>query len=117
MLGPRRGSSVRVRVHAGVTWTCRTAGAPWAVRFRHTSVVDAVSGAIYVIGGYGTGTNYQDVWASTDGGARPDSVRVGTRGGTGWVLRDTAGVLEGCSRGTMGPQMVPTGYWGYLGGT
>jgi hypothetical protein len=41
-------------------------------------VVDAVSGAIYVIGGCsynGTGyTYYSDVWASTDGGARPDSV-------------------------------------------
>jgi hypothetical protein len=33
-------------------------------------VVDAVSGAIYVIGGYsGTTTFYKDVWASTDGGA------------------------------------------------
>jgi hypothetical protein len=37
-------------------------------------VVDA-AGAIYVIGGYGGGTYYQDVWASTDGGARPDYVR------------------------------------------
>ena len=36
-------------------------------------MVDA-TGAIYVIGGEGVGsytlTNYQDVWASTDGGAR-----------------------------------------------
>jgi hypothetical protein len=51
--------------------------APWAARLGHTTVVDAVSGAIYVIGGRSsTGTNY-DVWASTDGGARPDS-------GVGW---------------------------------
>jgi hypothetical protein len=42
--------------------------APWAARRFHTSVVDA-AGAIYVIGGLGT-TNYNDVWASTDGGAR-----------------------------------------------
>ncbi len=35
-------------------------------------MVDAISGAIYVIGGEGT-TNYKDVWASTDGGARPVS--------------------------------------------
>ena len=38
--------------------------APWAARRYHTSVVDA-AGAIYVIGGL-----YNDVWASTDGGAR-----------------------------------------------
>ena len=45
--------------------------APWAARRHHTSVVDAVSGAIYVIGGVGSGsTTYNDVWASTDGGAR-----------------------------------------------
>ncbi len=39
----------------------------------HTSVVDA-AGTIYVIGGIGdTAPDYfQDVWASTDGGARPD---------------------------------------------
>ncbi len=56
---------------AGVTWTCRTAKAAWAARYYHTTVVDA-AGAIYVIGGYsanGGGTWYQDVWASTDGGA------------------------------------------------
>ncbi len=34
-------------------------------------MVDA-AGAIYVIGGT---TPFQDVWASTDGGARPDSVQ------------------------------------------
>ncbi len=55
---------------AGVTWTSRTTSAPWDARYGHTSVVDAVSGAIYVIGGYsGTTTFYKDVWASTDGGA------------------------------------------------
>ena len=40
-------------------------------------MVDA-AGAIYVIGGWGTKpgyTLYNDVWASTDGGARPDFVR------------------------------------------
>jgi hypothetical protein len=54
-------------------------------------VIDG-AGAIYVIGGtdssfFGgiTGTYYQDVWASTDGGARLDYVG-GTIGGTGWVL-------------------------------
>jgi hypothetical protein len=72
---------------AGVLWTSRTASAPWAGRAGHTSVVDA-AGAIYVIGGgrYNA-TTYQDVWVSTDGGARPDSVRGGGRGGTWWVLR------------------------------
>ncbi len=53
--------------------------APWAGRSGHTTVVDA-AGTIYVIGGNGyngTYTAYNDVWASTDGGARPDS-------GVGW---------------------------------
>jgi hypothetical protein len=58
---------------AGVTWTCRTLTAGWAARGYHTSVIDA-AGAIYVIGGYdgvsGTFFNYQDVWVSTNGGAR-----------------------------------------------
>ncbi len=59
---------------AGVTWTNRTTSAPWGDRTDHTSVVDA-AGAIYVIGGSGGGTTYKDVWVSTDGGARADSVR------------------------------------------
>ncbi len=62
------GFRCRARSAAGVTWTCRTASAPWAARWFHTSVVDAVSGTIYVIGGQGD-TFYSDVWASTDGGA------------------------------------------------
>ncbi len=87
----------RVRA-AGVTWTSRTANAGWAARFGHTSVVDA-AGAIYVIGGtnyYGT-TNYKDVWASTDGGARPDSVgwSRGTRVGTWVILSGTEGYYRG----------------------
>ncbi len=57
--------------------------APWAARFGHTTVIDA-AGAIYVIGGSGSGdTVYNDVWASTDGGARSDS-------DVGW-----SGVLKG----------------------
>jgi hypothetical protein len=51
-------------------------------------VIDA-AGAIYVIGGWTGGfTFYQDVWASTDGGVRPDS------GGT----REYSRVLEGVLR-------------------
>jgi hypothetical protein len=75
------------------------ASAPWAARYGHTTVIDA-AGAIYVIGGY-DGTNcLNDVWVSTDGGARPNS-------GVGW-----SGVLEGVlqgeySRGSLG---VPTGF-------
>ncbi len=54
---------------AGVTWTLVIAKAPWAARGAHTSVIDA-AGAIYVIGGYGTGdTCYKDVCVSNDGGA------------------------------------------------
>jgi hypothetical protein len=44
-------------------------------------VVDA-AGAIYVIGGNGGGPDYNDVWASTDEGARPDSVKGGGPGDT-----------------------------------
>ncbi len=91
----------RARSAAGVTWTSRTANAPWEARASHTSVIDA-AGAIYVIGGQGydgtnEGSRFQDVWASTDG-ARPDLVRqgylVGTQGGTkGYrrVLRGSTG--------------------------
>jgi hypothetical protein len=76
---------------AGVTWTLVIASAPWAARRAHTSVIDA-AGTIYIIGGIGLGDTYfNDVWASTDGGARPDSVR-GVRGGTTGVT----GVL-GCT--------------------
>ncbi len=62
------GRVCRARLGAGVSWTSRTLAAPWAARQEHTSVVDA-DGAIYVIGGH-----FHDVWASTDGGVRPDSV-------------------------------------------
>ena len=42
-------------------------------------MVDA-AGAIYVIGGTSDSTTYfKDVWASTDGGARPDSVKEAGR--------------------------------------
>ncbi len=56
-------------------------------------MVDA-AGAIYVIGGYsynstGDHTYFNDVWASTDGGARTElsgGGRGGGGGGNGWVL-------------------------------
>ncbi len=76
---------------AGRTFTNRTLNAEWARRSGHTSVVDA-AGAIYVLGGWGRTDRYQDVWASTDGGARPDSVK-GMVGGLHQV--GTAGVLRG----------------------
>ena len=53
---------------AGATWKLLIASAPWAARAGHTSVIDA-AGAIYVIGGVGSGSTYfNDVWGSTDGG-------------------------------------------------
>jgi hypothetical protein len=77
---------------------CRTAKAQWAARQSHTSVVDA-AGAIYVIGGefgYGNGfTDFNDVWASADGGARPDSVGGGRRELEG----DTPGGTRGGTQG------------------
>ena len=87
---------------AGVTWTCRTANAEWAARYLHTSVVDA-AGAIYVIGGTTSGPDLQDVWASTDGGARAGLGRGGGGGYTGWVLLGVLQrVLQGVLRGTKG---------------
>ncbi len=50
-------------------------------------MIDAAAGAIYVLGGDGDGTYYRDVWASTDGGARPDSVGGRWSGGGGGVKR------------------------------
>jgi hypothetical protein len=65
---------------AGRTFTTRTLKAEWAARFGHTSVIDA-AGAIYVIGGFGYGNGgsgyFQDVWVSTDGGARAGLRRGG----------------------------------------
>jgi hypothetical protein len=56
-------------------------------------VVDA-AGAIYVIGGTGGAIFHKDVWASTDGGARPDSVKGGGRWGTqGGYYRGYSGFL------------------------
>jgi hypothetical protein len=104
-------SRARARWAAGVTWTSRTANASWAFRYSHTSVVDA-AGAIYVIGGHG-GSNYtdlQDVWASTDGGARPDYVQ-GVVGGY------SRGYSSGYLRVLKGAKGVRRLLEGYLGVT
>jgi hypothetical protein len=77
---------------AGGVWVSRTTSAGWAARDHHTSVIDA-AGAIYVIGGTGS-TGFNDVYASTDGGAD----------------RTKSGVVGGYSVGT-------TGYSVYRGGT
>ncbi len=77
---------------SGRTFSNRTLTAGWAARGYHTTVVDAVSGAIYVLGG-GVGlTFYNDVWASTDGGARAG---LGRGGGRGVHRVGTTGVLRG----------------------
>ncbi len=106
---------------AGVTWTSRTASAPWAERNAHTSVV-AAAGAIYVIGGRGGTAPYylNDVWVSTDGGAPPDS--VGGAGGRADQVKHTTGGTSGVLRGTTGYQRGTTkdttgGTAGLLGGT
>jgi hypothetical protein len=65
-------------VAAGASWATRTASALWAARASHTSVIDA-AGAIYVIGGDGAKCS-NDVWVSTDGGARPDFRGIGGGG-------------------------------------
>ncbi len=77
---------------AGVTWTSRTTSAQWIGRSGHTTVIDA-AGAIYVIGGFGGGDDHDDVWASTDGGARPDPSQGRGGGGMGtvWIFRGYLG--------------------------
>jgi hypothetical protein len=67
-------------------------------------VIDA-AGAIYVIGGRGGGTDYKDVWVSTDGGAQPDSVKGAWSGGS------QSGYYKGTQRYYMGMLQ------GYYGGT
>ncbi len=64
-------------------------------------MIDA-AGAIYVIGGQGTDTTtfYADVWSSTDGGGRPDSV-LGVVGGVHWV-GNQGGTRGGTTGGTKG---------------
>ncbi len=75
-------------------------------------MIDA-AGAIYVIGGDSGGIHYHDVWVTTDGGARPDSVKEGggrrvLQGVLLWysgVLGGSigySGLLEGSSRGIRG---------------
>ncbi len=92
------GATGRARaLAAGVTWTSRTLKAEWAGRYSHTSVVDA-AGAIYVIGGVGGGTNFHDVWASTDRGARA-GLGQGVGGSQG-VLAEYSAVLQWYHRGT-----------------
>ncbi len=64
-------------------------------------MIDA-AGAIYVIGGFISrliDAHLQDVWVSTDRGARPDSVWGYSRGVHWVVLR---GLLRGALEGTMG---------------
>ncbi len=91
---------------AGVTWTSRTAKAQWSARESHTSVID-VAGAIYVIGGLGGGYGhilYEEVWASTDGGARLDSNTpvVPPPPLTGAYSRSNQGLLREYFGGTKG---------------
>ena len=91
---------------AGRTFGLRAANAEWAARYGHTSVIDA-AGAIYVIGGGNTGTTgytyLQDVYASTDGGARGRTasgvVWVGTLGGYYGGTRRYHKVLRGTTWG------------------
>ncbi len=90
---------------AGVTFIARTLSAPWAGRYSHTSVIDA-AGAIYVLGGLGSGaTRFQDAWVSTDGGARAGLARTrqSTRAGySGGFLRG----LKRCTLAVLGVLQV-----------
>ncbi len=70
-------------------------------------MIDA-AGAIYVIGGLGSTGFYNDVWASTDGGA--DRTHAGALEG---VLGGYSGILPGYSGGARGDfvrcSVVPRG--------
>ncbi len=80
---------------AGATWRNLTTSAGWAVRNGHTTVVGA-AGAIYVIGGYNGNIYFNDVWASTDGGAHQTRQcwgRLGDTRGYSGVLAESSGVL------------------------
>jgi hypothetical protein len=97
---------------AGASFSNRTLKAEWAARQSHTSVIDAVSGAIYVIGGSDGVTRFHDVLVSTDGGALPDSVKELVGGYTKGVLQvllGTTGTL-GYYKGTQG--LGTRGYYG-----
>ncbi len=93
--------------------------APWAARSGHSTVIDA-AGAIYVIGGSHYVTDFNDVWASTDGGAQPGPaprVGAGYWAGTQGVLGGTMGyymsitmLLKGYSRGATGSLWGTMGY-------
>jgi hypothetical protein len=98
---------------AGLSWTSRTASAPWSPRFSHTSVIDA-AGAIYVIGGTNGNAIYQDVWS--DGGARPDCV---TGVGGKYIRWVPKGIVRGARRvllGTQGHSAVLADQTGICGG-
>jgi hypothetical protein len=108
-------------IGVGASWRLVIASAGWAGRWAHTSVIDA-AGAIYVIGGRGfSGTHYQDVWVSTDGGAQAGlapGVLRGTKGtkALSRVLRVLAGQegvtrVRGYSRGTMGNSQGTSRYY------
>ncbi len=97
-----RGGHVCVFAAAGATWTLVTAGAPWAARRYHTSVVDA-AGAIYVLGGTNGGTAYfNDVWASTDGGARAGHMCAQISGYSSGTRGMRRGTVAGTVAGTLG---------------
>ncbi len=75
-------------------------------------MIDA-AGAIYVIGGTNSTGFYNDVWASTDGGARAG---LGRGGGRRVLQGGTTGVIQGYEVGTQGYEVGTTGYCGVLMG-
>jgi hypothetical protein len=54
-----------IALHDGSTWTQATASAAWSDRGHHTSLV--YDNKMWVIGGVGSGSRYNDVYSSTDG--------------------------------------------------
>ncbi len=72
VLGGNDGSTQKNDVWSsadGITWTQATASAGWSARANHTTVVfnDGSGEEIWVMGGLGGSTKYNDVWKSSNG--------------------------------------------------
>ena len=90
LMGGWDGNSLRAKgdvwrsTDNGATWTEQTASAGWTARYELSSVA-MPDGSIVMMGGSdGVGTNYNDVWRSTDNGATWTEMNTSA----GWTARE-----------------------------
>ena len=90
LMGGWDGNSLRAKgdvwrsTDNGATWTEQTASAGWTARYEFSSVA-MPDGSIVMMGGSdGVGTNYNDVWRSTDNGATWTEMNASA----GWTPRE-----------------------------